>query len=696
MWIAFADKREYRILTVPLVGLLGEAPRVWWSAVRCCHDTEVRLGRVLQRIPRYPMSLIRSSLYGPSCLAQGGGCGDGLAPRRGAKEGRMIALRLVALACVLGLAAVLLIGLAPDEQGPALQGPAAPPVQEVINGPEGRSFNEFVDASYEALLRRHPESVTHLGLSAALGVRNDRLNDYSEAYLRETQALELALLGALQTYDRSALAPDQQVTYDVYAWYLDDLVRSHAFLEYEYLISDYFVNSLHYALEDLMTEVHPLQTPEDAEDYVSRLRQVGRQFDQIIAELDRRAAAGIIVPRSMIDGALPGIRGMASSPAASTAYFAAFRAKLRTAQEIPAELAIELLEAAEEAVDEVVQPAYRRLARALEDLRDEAPQSLGYGQYPGGDAYYAYVLRHHTQCDLSPEEIHQIGLREVDRVAEEILALGSLLGLREDATVPDVYAAAAAQGGMLSGAAVVREYERLIDNAEVDLAGIMPLPSTPIVVRSDPIGGYYRPPALDGSRPGAFYASTQGAHPRYLMPSLAYHETIPGHHLQIALSGELGLPLFRVCTTFTGFAEGWALYAERLAHDLGWYDEDPCADLGRLQYEMLRAVRLVVDTGLHSRGWSYESALVYFMEHVGWSRGHSAFQINRYAAMPGQACAYMLGMLRILALRDAAEQQLGERFDAVEFHEVTLGSGSVPLSVLERLVDQYIQGRLSD
>jgi uncharacterized protein (DUF885 family) len=278
----------------------------------------------------------------------------------------------------------------------------------------------------------------------------------------------------------------------------------------------------------------------------------------------------------------------------------------------------------------------------------------------------------------------------VDRLPTQILEAGRCPGLGDDATLRDVYATAASQGGTLSGSAVVAEYERLIEAAESSVEGIVPLPRTPVVVRSDPIGGYYRPPSVDGSRPGQFYASTQGAHPRYSMPSLAYHEAVPGHHVQIALGGELGLPLFRIVTTFTGFAEGWALYAERLASDLGWYEDDPYGDIGRLQYEMLRAVRLVVDTGLHSQGWSRDQALAYFVEHVGWPSGRAAFEINRYAAMPGQACTYMLGLLRLLELRDSVREQLGEAYDPMAFHTVVLDAGSVPLAVLEARVDAYL------
>ena len=557
---------------------------------------------------------------------------------------------------------------------------------------QGLSFDAFVDASYIALLRRHPQSVTHLGLASALGVRDDTLNDYSDAYLRETQRLEEGVLELLRAYDREALHPEQRLTYDVYAWYLDDLVRGHPYLYYDYFISPYFITSLHYRLEDLMAEVQPVRTVADAEDYVARLWQVGRQFDQITSALRSSAEEGVVLPRPLIDAALPDIDRVAASTATATRYFTALQRKLRDSS-IASERAVEFLEAAEAAINEVVRPAYGRLAATLRTLRDIAPEAIGYGQYPGGDAFYANALRHYSQTDLTPDEVHRIGRAEVARITDEIRALAATVGAADGAGLAGIYAAAASRGGTLYGQEILKEYERLIEAAREALAasGILPLPAAPVVVIADPIGGFYRPPAVDGTRPGAFYAAAQGSQSRYRMPSLAYHEAIPGHHLQIAIAGEAAMPLFRTIASFIGYVEGWALYAERLASDLGWYADDPAGDIGRLQYEMLRAVRLVVDTGIHSQGWSLGEAVDYFVDHVGWSRGEAEYQIVRYAVMPGHACGYMLGMLKLLELREDASVRLGDRFDLAGFHEAVLHAGSVPLTVLERIVEEYIE-----
>jgi len=339
----------------------------------------------------------------------------------------------------------------------------------------------------------------------------------------------------------------------------------------------------------------------------------------------------------------------------------------------------------------VVLPAYRRLYDKLVELEEIAPASLGYGALPDGTAYYDYALRHQNQSDLTAFEVHELGLREVARLRQEIEEAAIALGYPEGLSIPSIYARVSRDGGLLYGSAIVAEYDRLLDEARVRAQEVFEsMPTVPIAIVGDTYGGYYRPAPADGSRPAQFVAPNSGAQPRYSMPTLTYHESIPGHHMQIATAAELDLPLIRVIETYLGYAEGWALYAERLAWELGWYEDDPYGNLGRLSDEMMRAVRLVVDTGIHAMGWTFDEAVDYFVDNTGRPETFAQEQILRYAVWPGQSTAYMVGFLKMLELRERVRDALGEAFDLARYHTLILENGSLPLQILDRVVDRFI------
>jgi uncharacterized protein (DUF885 family) len=295
---------------------------------------------------------------------------------------------------------------------------------------------------------------------------------------------------------------------------------------------------------------------------------------------------------------------------------------------------------------------------------------------------------------VTASEIHALGLREVTRLQAEVRQAADELGIPESSTMSAIFARVASEGGMLYGEQAVAEASALINQAAqfiLDSHAFTMLPEAEVIAVGVAQGGYYVGPAIDGSRPGAYYVTTSGSISRYDQPTIAYHETIPGHHIQIALAQELSLPLLRQSAGFTGFTEGWALYAERLMHELGAYDDDPYGNLGRLQYELLRAVRLVVDTGIHSLGWGFEQAVGYVMENTGDARGTAEYRVLRYTVIPGQATAYMVGMLELLDLREAARAALGNQFSLAAFHDVLLGNGNVPLTYVDQLVDAWIE-----
>jgi len=570
---------------------------------------------------------------------------------------------------------------------------SAPSVADVEQALDGLGLDAFVETSYRLYVLRHPEWVTSLGIADEFGIRNDALNDYSHAYVLETQAIESLILERLTTFDSSDLTGAQRETYEIAWWFWDDLVRGQAYADYRHPIHFMLVRSLHGYLEYALTEDHPFRSEADVEDYVTRLGRVGEQIDQMIAELERREALGIVVPRAPLDWAIGHLREMSTTYTPRHPFYLTLETKGGGIADLSADALDAHLEGAAAAIDDVVKPAYDRLYDAVIELRRRALATLSIGQYDGGADAYAYLLRHHTGTDLTPSEIHALGLREVEHVQAEIRSAAAALGVDRSSTMGEIFAVAAAEGGIVRGHEAVSEAEALIEKAErivLDTGALSALPEGGVIVLGAENGGFYSVGSLDGSRPGAYYATSGGPVERFATATIAFHEAIPGHHVQLTFAREFDLPLLRKDVVFTGFAEGWALYAERLMGELGAYDDDPWGNLGRLKFELVRAVRLVADTGIHHLGWSFERAADYIAETTGDSRGTADYRALRYTVIPGQATAYMIGLLEILDLRTEAQQALGDAFELARFHDVVLGSGNIPLGQLRGLVEAWI------
>jgi uncharacterized protein (DUF885 family) len=586
---------------------------------------------------------------------------------------------------------------------PTLVSEVAPPVADVVASLEDLPLDNFLEESYKQLILRSPYKLTELGVSGALGLRNDRLDDLSDAYIRETQKLEVAVLEILRGYDRSALSPEQQVSYDVYEYYLDNQVRGHEFMYHNYPLN-HFLTSYHYTLNELLTSLHPLESRQDVADYISRLAQVDDQVEQLLNGIAIREQMGIIPPAFIIRIArqdiLQYLQTTSADPAtinaAALPVFTVLNEAITRLDDLSAEEEQVFRDTALAEIRESFIPAYVRLFDTLDHLMTVATDDAGVWKLPNGDAYYAYALRKETSTDLTPDEIHAWGLAEVVRIQAELRLIFDELGYPQGRNVGELIRRAIDQGGYYDTSQVVAAYEELLADMDARLDEVLDLrPQADVVVIGETAfggGGYYLPGSADGSRPGAFHTGV-GDHsvPKATMPTIAYHEAIPGHHTQVALAQELDLPTFRNDLFFNGHGEGWALYAERLAWEMGLYEDDPYGNVGRLQLELLRAVRMVVDTGIHAKGWTREQAQTYMMDNVGgWTH-----EVERYVVWPGQATGYMVGMLKILELRQSAMDQLGDRFDLKEFHNVVLGNGSVPLTILERMVDEYVASKLN-
>ncbi|MBN1872851.1 MAG: DUF885 family protein [Anaerolineae bacterium] len=560
---------------------------------------------------------------------------------------------------------------------------------------QGVDIETFFEQSYYLLLRRNPEAVTALGIGGKLGLGNDQLTDISDTYIRETQALESAILALLETYPYESLTPEQQCSVDVYRWYLQDRIQQHEFMYNDYPLNPIIIG-FHNDLIHFFTQIHPLTTHREAEDYIARLGAVEGKVAQLLDGLQRREEAGVMLPQFVIQWILRDISGIAQSSARTTPFYTAFQEKVEGLEGLDGVEKQKLLTGAEAQIEASVLPAFGAIADVLRRQQQIATDDAGVWKFPNGEAYYAYTLRHHTTTNMSAGEIHELGKQEMTRIQDEMRARFAALGYPASAGLPELFDRVAKEGGSVYGDQIVAEYEMIIEAAERDVAEVFDLrPAAEVIVIGGESGGYYVSPAVDGSRPGAFYARAVGSETKFSMPTLAYHEAVPGHHLQIAIAQELDLPFFRNDMGFTGYVEGWALYAEQLAWELGFYEDDVYGDLGRLQAEAFRAARLVVDTGIHAKRWTYNQAVDYMVENTGLSQGMVEYEVARYVCWPGQAVAYKVGMLKILELRQRAMDALGERFDLKEFHNIVLGNGSVPLEILEDLVDAYIERALT-
>ena len=578
--------------------------------------------------------------------------------------------------------------------GPVSPPPPPPPPIDVVqvfsDGIQSLTLDEFYAASFNGLTVRSPETVVGQALESVLPLDGVTLDNLSDDYQRDTFDMYQITLDTLRTYDRATLSPDEQLNYDIYGWYLQDVVDRLEFIYYDFR-STYSLFGVPRSTQIFFTDLHPLETRDDAENYLTRLSAIPTKFAQLEMHLMRQRDAGIIEPSLTMQVAINQIAAIASTPAASNPYITAFRDRIENIVELSNADRIALRDRAVDRLFADVIPAYQSLLSTLQMLIVDAPASIGVGQYPRGDEYYAHRLRHHTSTDLTAAEIHQLGLDELARIHAEMRVIFDQLGYPQNENLQQLFARVEVDGGIVPAADSLMTFENLVAFAESNLNQAFDIfPSADVVVLPDPFGGFYIGPSFDGSRPGAFYAGTDFDQPYYSMPTLTFHESVPGHHTQIAIAMESDGPAFRKAVRFTGYVEGWALYAERLAYELGWYDNDVYGNLGRLQFEALRAARLVIDTGIHDLGWSFDQAVRFNEDNVGWTTGQSQGAAGRYSVWPGQATAYMVGMLSILSERQRAMDVLGQDFDLIAFHRALLTAGAVPLTLLDDVVDRYI------
>ncbi|MFQ5563674.1 MAG: DUF885 family protein [Parvularculaceae bacterium] len=580
------------------------------------------------------------------------------------------------------------------------------------------AFLEMTDQHAAAVLRESPEFATVLGVSEDIAGEgyNARLGDYGFEANQRARAMNEQFLQELKGFDRSALAGAAAITYDVLRNAYETGAQRNQF-QFGGATpwgsgSPYAVTQLsgpHLFLPRLLQTQQPLASKPEVEDYLSRLEQFGRVFDEMIEAVGADAALGVVPPYFALEGAVGSINRFTTPAPAENPLVTTLSAKMEAIDEISAEEREAYAARAAALVENVVYPAYSRLGATLEALVGQAGRDAGVWRLGGeGEAFYQHALNSYGAGGMTGDEIHELGLAEVARITGEMDAILAAQGLTEG-TVAERFEAVGARPEMRYPN-TDEGREAILSSLNAQVAEIMEqapdwfgvVPSQSVEVRRIPVyeqdtspGGYYSSPPLDGSRPGIYWINLKDTAdwPKHTLKTLTYHEAVPGHHFQRSLERAAGLPLIRNMLGYSEFAEGWALYAEQVAAEMGMYENDPFGDLARLQSELFRAARLVVDSGLHAKQWTREQAIDYMVATTGDTRDSVTREIERYSVWPGQACSYKLGMLKIGELRAKAETELGDAFDIRDFHDEVLLTGSMPLPVLEAKIDRWIASK---
>jgi len=556
-----------------------------------------------------------------------------------------------------------------------------------------------------------PELLTSIRILEPLGIHghNAKLDDESIAAGDRFFELILHEREVLRSYEDEDLAPGDRLSKRIAMGYLDLLVENKEFRFHNYPVNQLF--GVQNGFISFMQSTHQVHNRRDAEHYVSRLNRAGVKFDQVLEGLRHRESLGILPPQFVVTKVLEGMREFIARPAEENVLVTSLVERMAKAG-IEARDQERLALAARDAVEQTVYPAYARLIDYFAGLDNKVEKNFGVWNLPDGDRLYRQAIRLFTTTDETPEELHRLGLAEVSRLQGEITGILEAEGWDTSGGFTDAiarmknderfYYSDSAEGREQT----LADYRAMIEEISAGLDQWFDVfPETAVEVRPVPDyrektapGAYYQRPSMDGSRPGAFYANLYDIRntPRYGMRTLAFHEAVPGHHFQFAIMQQQDhIPMFRRMLPATAYTEGWGLYAEYLAWEMG-FQQDPYDNIGRLQGELLRAVRLVVDTGIHAQRWSREQAIAYMVSEAGWPETEAVAEVERYFVAPGQALAYKVGMMKILELRKRAERELGDAFDIRAFHRVVLTNGALPLNILEELVLEWIEASAAE
>ena len=595
----------------------------------------------------------------------------------------MSKFRLPALAA----SALMLLAAA---QASRAQGPASPPVPVAQVEANRKAFNAVFHDYWEDNLKHSPEFASTLGDKRY----NDQISDYSVKAVNDKLAREENFLTQLAAIDPAGLSDEEKTGRDLLLRQFAEDEEAAEFKEWEMPVNQ--MSGIHTAYPQLVAELS-FTTVKDYDDWIARLHAIPKAFDQVTTNMSIGMDDRRVPPKYLLEKVLDQVKSLATQKPEDSPFALPLK---NIPASIPAAERERIKTEMLSAIGKEVQPAYLRFARFLEVSYVPAGRDLpGISALPGGASYYNFLIRRTTTTNLTAEQIHQIGLDEVKRDEAGMLAIAQKLGFADlksfRATLktnPKLHPASAeallaANRGYLTPmqAALPQLFGRL-PKAKFE---VLPVPD---YLEKTSAPAYYQAGTADGSRPGRLFIDTYNATDRnlYAVEAIAYHEGLPGHHLQISIAQELdNIPAFRKHLHYTAYTEGWGLYAEQLGKDVGFY-QDPYSDYGRLENDTWRAIRLVVDTGVHSQHWTRQQMVDYFHEHSAIDETSIQAEVDRYIAWPGQALAYKVGQLKILELRDRAKTSLGDKFDLRAFHDEVLGSGALPLDVLSDRIDAWI------
>ena len=576
-----------------------------------------------------------------------------------------------------------------------------------IAQPANNSLDKFLDDSVLEPILDSPQTLTSLGLHQLdfLTNHNENLDDYSVEKSESDHEKFLVYYEKLNNFDETKLPDSAKLNLEVAKFAAN--IEKRGFENFRYYMGPFIqFYGTHLSFVNFMTDTHKLVSEKDAEDYIKRIAKIPDAIDQLMIFEKRRAEAGIYSPKFVYEKTLLQLTSLIETPTDQHPLFMSFK-DASESMDLETDKKESMFLSLKDNIEKF-KSSYARLKILVEENSQNAREFDGVWSLPNGDDYYKHRLQIFTTTDLTADEIHKLGLQMVEEIQSEIKRILSEEGYDINRPLADLFVELNNDPRFLfedsdeGREAILDEYRRINEETYAMLPDYFnELPKAKVVVKRVPIfseksaaGGYYQGSSLDGSRPAAWYANLYdiNATQTFKMPALSFHEAVPGHHLQIALNQENQNQTLwnKFGYRTSAFSEGWALYAERLAVEAGLL-RDPYEQIGSLQSELFRAARLVVDTGLHSKKWTREEAIIYMMDNAGEVRSESESEIERYIVWPGQATSYMIGRIKIMELRERAKTELGNRFDIKDFHSVVLMNGILPLTVLEALVDQYIK-----